>query len=431
MSSAAATAETRSYRLAYISSTPVILLSLILPFTAGTHQGCFHGTCIQVISLNLFSLIFGELGPKFNSYPLQFNNFSSKALGYDSMTVICGIAKAVSLPCHHNVQPYIMVTGHKLQAEGLHLCHLSKQKIKNSTQEIWLAEDILLTLQALVFVFVGGCLRRDLLANDSPKPSQAAELNKVIKTYCVGFVKLPQLGLSGVIEPIDSEWCLQGFYPYSHCNHNIKKEYQGHKMVTIADMSYDHFKTRHTSLGMNHNIFILILYILDDNGLTWAIHQFNLTCNLLQTSRKLPKGHSRNLCESTCTQISTQIDEILVFVPILNFVLFSSFLSIKYNNHTINLSRFQLCRSFFILGLFILLDSLPQVCSCKEFQNKKRQRKNCFLWIKQKKDVRKHQPTTCLSLSQWPHHLVGCFILCLTSNFHAQPAGKEDLKNSC
>ncbi|KNZ46374.1 hypothetical protein VP01_731g4 [Puccinia sorghi] len=64
-------------------------------------------------------------------------------------------------------------------------------------------------------------------------------------------------------------------------------------MVTIADMSYDHFKAKHKSLRMNHLIFLMILHILlefkynfkknwmskryikDDNSLTWEIHQID------------------------------------------------------------------------------------------------------------------------------------------------------------
>ncbi|KNZ57580.1 hypothetical protein VP01_2124g2 [Puccinia sorghi] len=81
----------------------------------------------------------------------------------------------------------------------------------------------------------------------------------------------------------------QGFYPHPQLNHNIKKEYQGHKMVTIADMSYHHFNTKHKSLRMTHIIFLMILhnkqgffsslnedltysYWKDDNSLTWAIN---------------------------------------------------------------------------------------------------------------------------------------------------------------
>ncbi|KNZ64485.1 hypothetical protein VP01_1022g1 [Puccinia sorghi] len=100
----------------------------------------------------------------------------------------------------------------------------------------------------------------------------------------------------------------RSFYSYSQCNHSMKKVYQGHKMVTIADMIYDHFKKKNKSLSVNHNIFIWILYILlefkynfkknwmskcciklvvelEINKIYNQLHpDFNLTCSVLQTN---------------------------------------------------------------------------------------------------------------------------------------------------
>ncbi|KNZ58196.1 putative signal peptide protein [Puccinia sorghi] len=107
----------------------------------------------------------------------------------------------------------------------------------------------------------------------------------------------------------------QGFYPYFQCNHEIKNKYQGHEMVTIADMINDHFKTKNKSMSMHNNILIWILHILFEFKYkckkNWMskfyisffislivqldiytsynqLHpEFNLTCNVLQT--KIPE----------------------------------------------------------------------------------------------------------------------------------------------
>ena len=128
-----------------------------------------------------------------------------KALSHDAITVLWGTAKrknkfdyvknvvllrAVSLPCHQNVQPYIMVTRCHLRAEGFLLHHFSKSEGRNSTQYNWqnwrqawgrLEAGVVhiwrrkrgLThrwyLVGLPGFCVGGCLR-DPLATDSPKP---------------------------------------------------------------------------------------------------------------------------------------------------------------------------------------------------------------------------------------------------------------------
>ncbi|KNZ49697.1 hypothetical protein VP01_4841g2 [Puccinia sorghi] len=72
-----------------------------------------------------------------------------------------------------------------------------------------------------------------------------------------------------LIEPVDAQCLVDDFF--QTCN----------KMVTIADMSYNLFKTKHMSLSMNHIIFLMILhnltysYFKDDDSFTWEINQFD------------------------------------------------------------------------------------------------------------------------------------------------------------
>ncbi|KNZ62191.1 hypothetical protein VP01_1300g1 [Puccinia sorghi] len=60
-----------------------------------------------------------------------------------------------------------------------------------------------------------------------------------------------------VIDPVDAEWWLVDYFL-----HSSNGKHQGHKMVTIADMSYDHFNKKNNSLRMNHIIFLMILHSL-------------------------------------------------------------------------------------------------------------------------------------------------------------------------
>ncbi|KNZ58827.1 hypothetical protein VP01_1853g2 [Puccinia sorghi] len=82
----------------------------------GIHQGCFHGTCMQVFSLNL--VIYSadtccvELGPKFSSYPLQFNNKSF----FNWFQLVLMSSKWRNK--FDYVKHVVMVTRHQLQAEG-------------------------------------------------------------------------------------------------------------------------------------------------------------------------------------------------------------------------------------------------------------------------------------------------------------------------
>ncbi|KNZ64599.1 hypothetical protein VP01_1010g4 [Puccinia sorghi] len=160
-----------------------------------------------------------------------------------------------------------------------------------------------------------------------PSDTRSAELNQVIKTYAKVLLDSKF--------PFDAEWFLvdyffQSFYPHSQCDHNIKNEYQGHKMVTIADMSYDHLKTKHKSLSMNHIIFLLILhnltdsYLKDDNRLTWEIHQFNLTCHECtsdQNPRSYQQCHGNSPCEQKLNRSGfgthVQLEPSLGFSPFL------------------------------------------------------------------------------------------------------------------
>ncbi|KNZ64430.1 hypothetical protein VP01_102g1 [Puccinia sorghi] len=177
----------------------------------------------------------------------------------------------------------------QLQAGGFHLCHSSKHKLNNLTQKPW---QINIKAWGRVEARVAHLIhllrrkRRELACKGYlvGLPSSSA-LFLIQLSHCSNIMKCTikksfgwltnfywwscraESGLSGVIETIDAEWCLldycfHSFYSYSQYNHNIKKEYSGHKMMTIANMSYDHFKTEHKSLSVNHNIFIWILYIL-------------------------------------------------------------------------------------------------------------------------------------------------------------------------
>ncbi|KNZ49404.1 hypothetical protein VP01_5030g1 [Puccinia sorghi] len=75
---------------------------------------------------------------------------------------------------------------------------------------------------------------------------------------------------------------IESYFIHSQCDHEIKIGEQAHKLLIISDMSYDHSKSAHQSYyfpyfptHQKYNLFLLSL-------LTWAIHQFNLTCNVLQ-----------------------------------------------------------------------------------------------------------------------------------------------------
>ncbi|KNZ59199.1 hypothetical protein VP01_1785g1 [Puccinia sorghi] len=94
---------------------------------------------------------------------------------------------------------------------------------------------------------------------------QAAKLNQVINTYAKVWLATKYC-IFWESCPFDTEWCLvddcfhKSVYSHYQYDHNIKKQYPGHKMVTIADMSYYHLKKKHKSLSMNHFIFLMILH---------------------------------------------------------------------------------------------------------------------------------------------------------------------------
>ncbi|KNZ62949.1 hypothetical protein VP01_1202g1 [Puccinia sorghi] len=74
------------------------------------------------------SLMFGELGHNaLRNSQVEKEVLLCKACCDPVLTVVL---RAVSPPCHHNVQPYVMVTRCQLQAEGFPLCHLRKRKGK-------------------------------------------------------------------------------------------------------------------------------------------------------------------------------------------------------------------------------------------------------------------------------------------------------------
>ncbi|KNZ51827.1 hypothetical protein VP01_3793g1 [Puccinia sorghi] len=132
-----------------------------------------------------------------------------------------------SLTCHHNIWPYVMKT--------------HRQKLDTVALE-------------------------DLNIGVGESGSRSGSSSKEEKNR-IGLQSIFVWVDSGVIEPFDAEWCLvddsfQSSYPHSQCNPNIKKEYQVHKMVTIADMVCDHFKTKNKFLRMNHIIFLMILHSL-------------------------------------------------------------------------------------------------------------------------------------------------------------------------
>ncbi|KNZ51425.1 hypothetical protein VP01_395g1 [Puccinia sorghi] len=86
-----------------------------------------------------------------------------------------------------------------------------------------------------------------------------------------------------------------GFYEASMIR--VVRKYQGHKTLTVADMSYDHFKTKHNSLRFNHIFLIWILYILlefkDNLKKNWMSKCYIITKNFILSST-VPTGYSRN-----------------------------------------------------------------------------------------------------------------------------------------
>ncbi|KNZ45185.1 hypothetical protein VP01_83g3 [Puccinia sorghi] len=138
-----------------------------------------------------------------------------------------------------------------------------------------------------------------------------AKPNQVIKNM-QRFSWLPNFYLWEIFVsfPVGTEWCLtddcfHSFYPYSQCDHNIKKEYQGHEMVAISDMSDDNFKTENKSWSMNHIIFLMIFH----NPLEF---KFNFKKNWM---RKRTSGcflsliptQGTNVFELTCEALKTNI----------------------------------------------------------------------------------------------------------------------------
>ncbi|KNZ46956.1 hypothetical protein VP01_67g2 [Puccinia sorghi] len=257
------------------------------------HQECFHGTCMQVLYLNLLisSAIQLQLFCKLFETCLDVILKAYQTLHQNKKSPWLW---AVSLPCRHDVRPYIMVTRFQLEEEGFLLSFKKTQRQKIDT--VALAD-----LKTGLGERGSGTgfsseeekkrigLKRifDPPTTDSPKPSfffsfqlshwsnimnctvrlveiQAAELNQVNKKYEKVWLATKFLLFGRVVLVLLSFCDWQVFYSHHQSDHNIKKEYQGHEMVTIADMSYDNFKAKHKSStpSMNHLIFLMIIHIL-------------------------------------------------------------------------------------------------------------------------------------------------------------------------
>ncbi|KNZ44082.1 hypothetical protein VP01_951g2 [Puccinia sorghi] len=162
-------------------------------------------------------------------YPLTRDVFlSSFDILYNSDTniseieccdyVLTVVLRAEILPCHHNIQPHVTVTGQQLQACG----SLGRFKDRlggewkqhwlifgGVKRENWLAEEICLAFQALACVFMGGCLTRQLTQTKDLFLIQLSHCSNIMN--CTEKVWLAKR-FSGLIEPMDAEWCLVDYF---------------------------------------------------------------------------------------------------------------------------------------------------------------------------------------------------------------------------
>ncbi|KNZ55076.1 hypothetical protein VP01_2771g1 [Puccinia sorghi] len=204
------------------------------------HELSYYLILVKFVSISVDLLCNCNLIKKAPGIAKRKNKFGS--VKHVAMLYLIFFMRAVGLPCHQN---------------GLPLFHISKCKRKISTQQTWqicrqargrVAAGVanlprrkktfrgyLVGLPSFIFFcHISHCSN---IVNFTIEVvgSLVPKLNQMIKT-CLKFCL-----------PIDAEWCLQGFFPQSQSDQNITKEYQGHKMMTIADMSYYHFWTTHKS----------------------------------------------------------------------------------------------------------------------------------------------------------------------------------------
>ncbi|KNZ49383.1 hypothetical protein VP01_504g1 [Puccinia sorghi] len=237
-----------------------------------THQG--SDTCCVLVVICAYLI----------SSEIQLKKFCNLALGYDAIRfedqpreamIVCCLDRNLALTHELLIINYLLT----IQC----LCHgASKAEVTNVYSPCW--EEVFPLSLANLKTGLGESVSRSGSSSEDEKKRiclrstgvfvwgwalveiQAADLNQVIKTYAK-FCLATKFSLFGRVVLVfllmlnGFLWMIQGFYPHSQCYHNIKKEYQGHKIVTIADMSYDQFKTEHKPLSMNHLILIMILHI--------------------------------------------------------------------------------------------------------------------------------------------------------------------------
>ncbi|KNZ59875.1 putative signal peptide protein [Puccinia sorghi] len=195
---------------------------------------------MQVLSLNLLissviqQQIFLKLVANWLDVILKAHlNLSKikKALGYDKSQAAAAVRWVSSLSFKQS------------QSKNLDTVALEDLKTglgERGKRENWLAEDIWLAFKALVCFFVR-------FISYSAFPLQQYHDCTVKKRFgwLTNFYWLGEFCGFCEASVIKVFRC---FYSYSQCNHNIKKEYHGHKMVT--------------SLRFNHIILLMILHSL-------------------------------------------------------------------------------------------------------------------------------------------------------------------------
>ncbi|KNZ46220.1 hypothetical protein VP01_745g1 [Puccinia sorghi] len=190
------------------------------------HQGCFHFTCMKVLCLKLnFSLIFGELGPNFTSPKIK-----------KSPCMLSFYTDHYPEGCKSSFPPKIMAVSYVNKMPAARRGQCEWLIFQGGKVEDWLAEDICLSFQALVFVVVCGCL----------------------------------------IDPPDFI-CFQ----LSHCNEELNQVIKTYAKFLLAN-KFALFG-RQLSLLMLNGVFWIIVFT-DDKSLTWEIYQFNMTFNVLRTN---------------------------------------------------------------------------------------------------------------------------------------------------
>ncbi|KNZ52459.1 hypothetical protein VP01_3567g2 [Puccinia sorghi] len=257
------------------------------------HHSCFHSPPSLPLNLprllcQVFDFVYGDRVELLPSAKQSAQNHNMiyiikliSPLGYSSNHFYFIISKGFSYLGISSV--YEQVQGKHLHASAMDTglvkvlsLNLKTQRHKFDTVSLadlkkglgekeWLKEDIWLAFQALVCVFLSGCLR-DPPTTDSPKPRflfsfptgmnctfvlveiQAAELNQVIKTYANFWLDTKFLLFRRVVLLMINGAHYQGFYPHSQCGHTIKKRRGFDKRPT-------HFMLHCWSRGVAEPIF--------------------------------------------------------------------------------------------------------------------------------------------------------------------------------